>query len=87
MMLKLRSAEFDDHRPIRVNMRWVKFYYRHETGVTHLILGDGYQTDQFPVECIPVMETPEYIDACYEAKWPGTWDVPKHLQLGLTEGD
>lgn len=58
----LHSAEFDDKRLIRINVNWIKMYYQHETGVTHVILGDGYQTDQFPVECIPVLETPETID-------------------------
>lgn len=62
VFLTLRSAEFDDHRQIRVNIDWVKMYYLHEPGVTHVLLGDGYPTDQFPVECIPVIETPEAID-------------------------
>jgi hypothetical protein len=62
IVLKLKSAEFDDHREIRINADWVKMYYQHEAGITHVILGDGYPSDQFPVECIPVLETPDEID-------------------------
>lgn len=61
-IIKLRSAEFEDHRILRINVDWIKLYYLHETGVTHVIIGDGYQTDQFPVECVPVQDTPEEID-------------------------
>lgn len=63
MILKLRSSEFEDHRVIRVNSDWIKFYYQHEHGITHIVVGDGYQSDQFPIECVPVLESVEEIDS------------------------
>lgn len=62
LIVKLHSAEFDDHRLIRFNVGWIKVYYLHEKGVTHVIMGDGYPNEGFPVECIPVQETPDQID-------------------------
>ena len=82
-MLKLHSAEYEDHRVFRVSTKWIKMYYLHKPGVTNVILGDGYPTDEYPVECIPVTETPEYIDECYEAAWPGCFGQPRPTLPGL----
>lgn len=67
MIVKLRSAEYEDHRPIYINVDWIKWFIRFEkdpgTIVTNIIVGDGYATDDYPVEMVPVLETPEEIFA------------------------
>lgn len=70
MILHLHSAEYDDHRLIHVNSEWVKWWCLRETGITHVIVGDGYGTGptEYPVECIPVTETPDEIDRMWEGK-------------------
>lgn len=68
MILHLHSAEYDDHRTIHVNTYWMKWWYLHEKGITHVIMGDGYPVEGFPVECVPVLETPEEIDQMWEGK-------------------
>ena len=62
-ILKLHSAEHEDHRYFYVNADWIKMFYQYEKDVTHIILGDGYPTNanEFPVECLPVQEPAEQI--------------------------
>lgn len=61
MIIKLHSAEYEDHRLVYINTDLIKMFYQHEPDVTHIILGDGYPTDGFPVECVPVQETAEQV--------------------------
>lgn len=68
-IMQLHSAEFDDNRILYINTHWVKWFYQHPSGVTHVILGDGYSIgpDSFPVECVPVQEAPEQVLTLFAA--------------------
>lgn len=56
-IIQVHSSEYEDHRMFYINTRWIKMFYQHPTGVSHIILGDGYSSDDYPVECIPVQES------------------------------
>lgn len=63
-ILRLHSAEYEDNRLFYINEHWIKMYYKNDKNgkaVTNVILGDGYPQEGYPVECIPVTETPEEI--------------------------
>ena len=66
-IVQLHSAEFEDQRILYINTHWIKWFYKHESGVTHLIMGDGYAVDGFPVECVPVQEPPEDVVLLFNA--------------------
>lgn len=66
-LLHLHSAEYDDHRIVTVNPLWVKWWVRYDDNTTHVIVGDGYSSNDYPVECLPVTEAPHEI----EEQWEG----------------